>query len=134
MTMSNVLWVRVKGHIGQGQIGIPIEGRWVRNNFKLLHFLEELIECLPPACIRVTICILTLSHDFNFLTSGESREEECGICFTWKPLHLRTCCKFAACDDCMEQYCTVQVGTQLNHLQGSLDSKFKTFIPSLLKP
>ena len=44
---------------------------------------------------------------------GESREEECQICFSWKSLHLRTCCKFPACDECMEQYCSVQVKIQI---------------------
>ncbi len=29
-------WLRVKGHIGQGQIRIPKKGRWAHNNINLL--------------------------------------------------------------------------------------------------
>ena len=35
---ANVTWVRVKGHIVQGQIRMPNKGRWAHNNVKLLHF------------------------------------------------------------------------------------------------
>ncbi len=32
-------WVKVKGHVGQGQIRVPDKGRWAHDNVKLLHFL-----------------------------------------------------------------------------------------------
>ena len=35
-------WVKVKRHVGQGQIRIPKKGRWTHNNVKLLHFLPFL--------------------------------------------------------------------------------------------
>ena len=34
-----VTWVRVKGHMGQGEIRVPNKGRWAEDNVKLLHFL-----------------------------------------------------------------------------------------------
>ncbi len=32
------MWVKVKGHVGQGQIRVPNKGRWAHDNIKLLHF------------------------------------------------------------------------------------------------
>ena len=36
----NVTWVKVKGHIGQGQIRVPKKSRWAHINVKLLHFFS----------------------------------------------------------------------------------------------
>ncbi len=36
---SKVTWVKVKGHINQGQVRVPNKGRWAHDNVKLLHFL-----------------------------------------------------------------------------------------------
>ncbi len=32
-------WVKVKGHMDQGQIRVPNKGRWAHDNVKLLHSL-----------------------------------------------------------------------------------------------
>ncbi len=39
--LKKIMWVRVKGHIGQGQ-RILKKGGWAHNNVKLLHFIETL--------------------------------------------------------------------------------------------
>jgi len=41
---------------------------------------------------------------------GESRFTECCICMEFKNLHLRVCCNLAACDDCLRNYLSTQVG------------------------
>lgn len=41
---------------------------------------------------------------------GESRFMECFICTEFKNLHLRVCCQLAACDDCLRNYLSTQVG------------------------
>ena len=41
---------------------------------------------------------------------GESRFTECFICTEFKNLHLRACCSLAACDDCLRNYLSMQVG------------------------
>ncbi len=38
------MWVKVKGHIGQGKVVIPNKGRWAHINVKLLHFFLFLSE------------------------------------------------------------------------------------------
>ncbi len=40
---SKVIWVKVKGHVGQGQIRVPNKGRWAHDNVKLLHYFIPLI-------------------------------------------------------------------------------------------
>ena len=40
---SKVKWVKVKGHVSQGQIRAPNKGRWAHDNVKLLHFSFILI-------------------------------------------------------------------------------------------
>jgi len=41
---------------------------------------------------------------------GESRFTECFICMEFKNLHLRPCCSLAACDECLRNYLSTQVG------------------------
>jgi len=41
---------------------------------------------------------------------GESRFTECVICMEFKNLHLRACCNLAACDDCLRNYLSMQIG------------------------
>jgi len=41
---------------------------------------------------------------------GESRFTECFVCMEFKNLHLRACCNLAACDDCLRNYLSTQVG------------------------
>ena len=36
--MTWVSWVKVKGHLGQGQVRVRGKGRWAHGNVKLLHF------------------------------------------------------------------------------------------------
>jgi len=44
---------------------------------------------------------------------GESRFTECFVCMEFKNLHLRACCNLAACDDCLRNYLSTQVGQAL---------------------
>ncbi len=37
------LWIKVKGHVGQGQISVPKKGRWAHDNVKLLHLFLAMI-------------------------------------------------------------------------------------------
>ena len=59
---SKVRLVKVKGHMGQGQIRVPNKGRWAHNNVKLLHYnwCNGLIETMkfnyPRALATVNIC------------------------------------------------------------------------------
>ncbi len=51
---SKVIWVKVKGHVGEGQINIPNKGRWAHDNVKLLHFLFP--------CSRGEVCTIEPLH------------------------------------------------------------------------
>ena len=41
---------------------------------------------------------------------GELRHAECSICLETRSLHVRACCTYAACDDCLERHYATQVG------------------------
>ncbi len=68
---SKVTWVKVKGHIGQGQIRVPKKGRWAHINVKLLHlffdptFAEEWwphqMHHSPSAQYSVTLNLIGMS-------------------------------------------------------------------------
>ncbi len=46
---SKVTWVKVKGHIGQGNIRVPNKGSWAHINVKLLsNMLDGSISFLIP--------------------------------------------------------------------------------------
>ena len=40
---------------------------------------------------------------------GELRHTECCVCLETRSLHVRACCAYAACDDCLARYYTAQV-------------------------
>ena len=46
----------------------------------------------------------------NAFPVGEARFAECVVCMEFKNLHLRVCCGLAACDECLRNYLSTQVG------------------------
>ncbi len=46
---SKVTWVKLKGHMGQGQIRVSNKGRWAQDIVKLLHlvFSEDTVASSP---------------------------------------------------------------------------------------
>ena len=48
---------------------------------------------------------------------GELRHSECSVCLEMHSLHVRACCDYAACDDCLAHYYAVQVAAACIHVQ-----------------
>ena len=48
---------------------------------------------------------------------GELRHSECSVCLEMHPLHVRACCEYAACDDCLARYYAVQVASACVRVQ-----------------
>ena len=56
---------------------------------------------------------------------GESRFTECFVCMEFKNMHLRVCCNLAACDDCLRNYLSTQVGQAVIKVTNSQGGRFK---------
>ncbi len=78
---SKVTWVKVKGHVGQGQIRVPKKGRWAHDNVKLLHLFNAMY-----GLILTGYGGLSLSIEGPSKADIECHDNEDGSCrVTYKP-------------------------------------------------